>query len=81
MNTWDELHTRKMYLSNLQNIPDMVLYADAWRLLAVDYLAIGATANADYCQARANHYGQLAGGEYIRLIEGQIAELIIVEAQ
>lgn len=78
MNTWQELHKRKMYLSLLQNIPDMVLYALAWNQLAADYRVIEATANAEYCQSRADHYGQLAGGEYVRLIDGQIAELIQV---
>jgi hypothetical protein len=79
MNTWEQLHLIKKYLSLLQSIPDMALYAEIWRLLGMEYLIIGAFANADYCQARAEHYSQETG-EYIRLIELPFAELIQVPA-
>jgi len=74
---WQELHKRKMELSSLQNIPDMAIYAAAWNALATDYRFVGAPANAEYCQARADHYTKIAG-EYVRLIELPFAELIQV---
>jgi hypothetical protein len=80
MNAWSRLQLIKKYLSRLQNIPDMGIYAETWRLLAVEYLIIGATANAEYCQARADHYGQMVPGEYVRLIEQPTAELILVQS-
>jgi hypothetical protein len=74
---WEQLHQRKMELSFLQNIPDMAIYAAAWNCLATDYRFIGAPANAEYCQSRADHYGKFAG-EYVRLIEQPFAELVEV---
>ncbi len=76
MSAWPELQARKMQLSLMQNIPDMALYAVAWECLAADFVAIGADANAEYCRSRAKHYGELAGGEWVRLIEMPVAELI-----
>ena len=75
---WDELNKRKLELSFLQTIPDMALYAAAWNCLAVDYRFIGGEANAEYCQARADHYATLAGSEYVRLFEQPFAELVQV---
>ena len=80
MTTFDELHKIKMYLSLLQNICDMALYAEIWRLLSIQYLVIGAVSNAFYCQSRASYYAELAGGEYVRLIDSPVAELIEVPA-
>jgi hypothetical protein len=80
MTTWNRLHLIKNYLSRLQNIPDMALYAETWRLLGIEYLILGAPANAEYCLSRANHYQAMAPGEYVRLIESPVAELIHVPA-
>jgi hypothetical protein len=78
MNTWNRLQLVKKYLSNLQNIPDMALYAETWRLLSIEFLILGAISNALYCQSRAEYYAELAGGEWLRLIEQPVAELIQV---
>lgn len=78
MSTWEELHKIKIYLSRLQNIPDMALYAETWRLLSLQYLVIGAISNALYCQSRASYYAGLVGGEYVRLFESPVAELVEV---
>jgi hypothetical protein len=80
MNTFEELHKIKMYLSLLQNIPNMAIYAATWQGLFVGYLALGAISNALYCQSRAEYYGEHAGGEWVRLVDAPVAELILVEA-
>jgi hypothetical protein len=78
MNTWARLQLVKKYLQSLQNIPDMAIYAETWKLLGIEFLIIGASANAAYCQARAVYYRQMVPGEYIRLIDQPVAELIHV---
>ena len=80
MNTFEELHKIKMYLSLLQNIPNMAIYAETWRLLSLAYLVLGAISTALYCQSRACYYAELAGGEYVRLIDAPVAELVEVPA-
>jgi hypothetical protein len=76
----NRLQLIKKYLSSLQNIPDMGIYAETWRLLGIEFWIIGATANAEYCQSRAAHYEQQGTGEYARLIDQPVAELIHVPA-
>jgi hypothetical protein len=74
----DDLTRRKLELSFMQNIPDMCQYAKSWNNLAVDFEAAGMLSNAEYCRSRGKHYAELAGGEYLRLIEQPLAELIQV---
>ena len=80
MPTLTQLEEIKKYLSLLQNIPNMAVYAETWRLLSLAYLALGAISTALYCQSRACYYAEMAGGEYVRLIEAPVAELVEVPA-
>jgi hypothetical protein len=79
---WDceDLLTRKKDLALLQNIPSMTEHINAWLELAHNFTDIGLPAAAGECLARISEYSHLPPGEYIRLIEGQIAELIQVPA-
>jgi hypothetical protein len=74
----DDLMERKRTLEQTNEIPDMAQYALDWQELAADFRAIGFVFCASYCQARGDHYGKEAGGEYIKLVEGSFAELIEV---
>ena len=79
MSVLDQLQECKTRLSLMQNIDSMRDYAAAWLQLARAYRAVGFRANADYCKSRGMYYSRLArlsGGEYVRLFEGQIAELV-----
>jgi hypothetical protein len=67
---------RKRTLEQMNEIPDMAQYAQDWQKLAADFRAIGFVFCASYCQARGDHYGKEAGGSYIKLVEGPLAELI-----
>jgi hypothetical protein len=80
MNTFEELQKIKMYLSLLQNIPNMAIYAATWQGLFVGYLSLGAISNALYCQSRAEYYGGHAGGEWVRSVDAPVAELVEVPA-
>jgi hypothetical protein len=77
---WQELQKRKLELSIMKNIPSMAEYAEAWNMLAADFDAIGAPFNAEYCRGRFRQYRDLAGGEYMRLIELPFSELVQVSA-
>jgi hypothetical protein len=80
MPTLEQLEEIKKYLSYLQNIPNMAIYAATWQGLFVGYLALGAISNALYCQSRAAFYGEQAAGEWVRLVDAPVAELIEVPA-
>jgi hypothetical protein len=80
MPTLEQLEEIKMYLSYLQNIPNMAIYAATWQGLFVGYLALGAISNALYCQSRADYYGEHAAGEWVRLVDAPVAELVEVPA-
>lgn len=67
---------RKRTLEQMNEIPDMAQYALDWQKLAADFREIGFVFCAEYCQSRGNHYAGIAGGSYIKLVEGQLAELI-----
>lgn len=74
-----DLVRRRTVLAMQQNIPDMKAYALEWKTLAEEFERAGMLANAELCAARFEQYYPM-GGEYIRLIDGQIAELIDVPA-
>jgi hypothetical protein len=77
----DPLFDRKLALSMVQNIPDLGKYAQAWADLAADFEMIGFESNAEYCRARAAHYAEMAAvtpGEYVKLVDGSMAEMIPV---
>lgn len=78
MNTIDRLIQHRTKLSFMQNIPSVQYYARQWSALAKGFEICGMLSNAEYCRSRAKHYGALAGGEYVRLIEQPVAELIEV---
>ena len=77
----EDLIERRMVLSAMQTIPDMRAFAAAWLQLADDFQTCGLLNNAATCRARGEYYAELAGGEYIRLIDGSFAELIAVEVE
>jgi hypothetical protein len=76
----EQLEEIKKYLSYLRNIPNMAIYAATWQGLFLGYLALGAISNALYCQSRAEYYGEHAAGEWVRLVDAPVAEMILVEA-
>jgi hypothetical protein len=77
----DPIMKRYTELSSLNIIPDMGEYAKDWMRLALEADAAGRPATAEACKSRAMHYNTLAGGEYVRLVEGCLAELIPAGAQ
>jgi hypothetical protein len=76
----DEIMDRWCELSLMNNIPDMQEYAKDWQRLAILANQNGRYSTAQTCRTRAEHYCNMAGGEYIRLVEGCFAELILVPA-
>jgi hypothetical protein len=77
---WRDLFTRMVNLSGARNIPCIQTHADDWQKLADDLQAIGLTETARNCRARFEQYRVLDPGEYVRLIDQPIAELIHVPA-
>lgn len=74
----NDLLERRTALSMQNEILDMAKYALAWERLAADFSACGLVSNAEYCRSRGRHYGAMAGGEYIKLVEGPLSEIIQV---
>jgi hypothetical protein len=72
----DLIMDRYAELSTMSVINDMAEYAKDWQRLAIQANIDGRPATAQTCTSRAAHYWKLTGGEYIRLIEGCLAELI-----
>lgn len=75
---YDDLIERRQRLAEMNVIPDMRAYASEWLRLADDFQAAGLLSNAGMCRERGERYAKMAGGEYIRLTEGSLAELIEV---
>jgi hypothetical protein len=75
---WQQLLARKIELAFLQNIPSMEEHIDDWVQLAIEFTNIGLPAAASECIARVAEYSTLTPGEYVRLIEQPIAELVHV---
>lgn len=75
-----DLFTKRTTLEQMNCIADMRQYAAAWLELADKFDAVEMPFNGAYCRSRGNHYADMAGGEYIRLTEGSLAELIEVPA-
>lgn len=74
----DRLISHRTKLSLMQNIPSMSYYARQWQALARGFEIYRMPSNAEYCHARAAHYAELSGGEYVRLIDAPVAELVEV---
>lgn len=72
----DRLIKHRTTLSLMQNIPSMPYYARQWQALARGFEICGMLSNAEYCASRAKHYAAMSGGEWIRLIDAPVAELI-----
>ncbi len=77
---WRDLFLRMFTLTQAQNIPSIQTYADDWKKLADDFQAIGLTETAANCRAHFEQYSLLTPGEYVRLIDRPVAELIHVPA-
>ena len=73
MSTLDE---RYLELSGRQSIAKMARYAFEWSVLGEDMDKAGRPATADECLSRGKHYGVMAGGEYVRLIDMPFSEVI-----
>lgn len=73
---YDDLLERRQVLSDTNVIPDMRAYASEWLRLADDFHSCGLLSNAALCRERGERYAKMAGGEYIRLQDGTLAELI-----
>lgn len=83
MTRLEQLQKCKMQLSLMQNIDNMRDYAASWLILSRCYRSMGLRSNYDYCRARGKYYSRLArlaGGEFVRLIDSPVVELIPVEA-
>jgi hypothetical protein len=76
--TQQDLLARKIELAFLQNIPSMADHIDDWVQLAIEFTNIGLPAAASECIARVAEYSTLTPGEYVRLIEQPVAELVHV---
>lgn len=75
----DSIMSRFYVLSMQSNIPDMHEYAKEWLLLAMECDKQGRPSTAQVCRTKAKHYEEMAGGEYVRLVDGCMAELFPVE--
>jgi hypothetical protein len=75
----DALTDRYLALAGVQELSSSE-YASQWRTLADEAAQQGRENLAASCYARADFYGKQEPGEYIRLIEGSLSELILVEA-
>jgi hypothetical protein len=72
----DLIMDRYAELSTMNVINDMAGYAKDWQRLAYQADVDGRPSTAEACRARAKYYYEQTGGEYIRLVEGCLAELI-----
>lgn len=77
----DEIMERFYELSTLNIIPDMHTHAENFNSLG-DWADISERPNtAHACRTKARYYMGLAGGSYIRLMDGSFAELIPTEQE
>jgi hypothetical protein len=70
---------RKTELAMMNEILNMEWYADAWLQLAAEFEKFGYPSNAEDCNSRGIHYHTFTRGEYIKLVDGPFAEMILVE--
>ena len=74
----DELMEEYNKLAMLNEIPNMATYAYQWKLLAVKAYSRNRPAMGAHAEAHAEHYGQYDPGEYIKLVDGPLAEMVFV---
>ncbi len=74
----DELMDRYNELAAMNEIPSMADYAYQWYLLSVQADGKNRPALAEHARAHANHYGKFEPGEYIKLVEGSLSEMLLV---
>jgi len=65
-------------LAMMNEIPNMATYALQWELLATKASASNRPALASHAHAHAEYYKQYDDDEYIKLVEGPLAELVYV---
>ena len=74
----DELMARYMELAKVQNIESVAGYAYEWHKLAADAQVGGRLNLSAMCEKRGNFYAKQDEGEYLRLIDRSLSELIQV---
>ena len=72
----DELMDRYNELAMMNVIPSMAEYAYQWQLLATQAEGKNRPALAAHARAHAEHYAQFEPGEYIKLVEGSLSEML-----
>lgn len=72
----DELMERYNQLATTNEIPSMAEYAYQWQLLATQAEGKNRPALAAHARAHAEHYAQFEPGEYIKLVEGCLSEML-----
>ena len=73
----DELMNEYNRLAMQNEIPNMATYAFQWKLLAVKAYAQNRPALGAHAEAHAEHYGEYDKGEYIKLVDGPLAEIVM----
>ena len=76
----DELMNEYNRLALMNEIPNMATFAFQWKLLSVKAYAKNRPALAQHAEAHAEHYSKYDQGEYIKLLDGPLAELVFVTA-
>lgn len=74
----DKLIQEYSRLAMLNEIPSMATYALQWELLATKAAAKNRPALAEHARAHAEHYREYDEAEYIKLVNGPLAEIILV---
>lgn len=75
----DELISRYNELAFMNEIPSMARYAADWYILGTKANASNRPALAQMCFSRAEHYKKYDEGEYIKLVEGCLSEMLCVD--
>ena len=74
----DELMARYLELAKVQNIESVAEYAYEWHKLAADMQIAGRINLGAMCEERGNFYAKQDEGEYLRIIDRSLSELISV---
>ena len=74
----DELLEEYNKLAFMNEIPNMATFAFQWMLLSVKAYSRNRPALGAMAESRAKHYSQFEPGEYIKLVEGPLAEMIMI---
>ena len=74
----DDLMARYLELAKVQNIESVAAYAYEWHKLAADAQISGRINLGAMCEGRGNFYAKQDEGEYLRIIDRSLSELISV---